>query len=77
MGSRLDPDRPRPVPDMASDAERRRQLTIRRIDAALARIEAGEYGYCAICGEQIAAGRLDREPTTSVCADCARPGGPT
>jgi DnaK suppressor protein len=55
----------------ADAAERERQSTLRRIDAALARIEAGEYGWCAACGEQITATRLDREPTTAYCVACA------
>ena len=76
MGSEFDPGSSRIASEVAAE-ERRRRSKLRRIDAALARLEAGEYGYCLICGEQIAAGRLDREPTTSVCADCARPGGPT
>ncbi|WP_374446399.1 TraR/DksA family transcriptional regulator [Stella sp.] len=52
-------------------AARRRRSMLRRIDAALARIETGEYGWCAICGEQIAATRLDHEPTTAYCIACA------
>ena len=52
-------------------AAARRRSMLRRIDAALARIEAGEYGWCAVCGEQIATTRLDREPTTAYCVACA------
>ena len=55
---------------VAAAATRRRSM-LRRIDAALARIEAGEYGWCAVCGEQIATTRLDREPTTAYCVACA------
>ena len=32
---------------MAQETERRRHNDLRRISAALARIEEGEYGYCA------------------------------
>ncbi|BBK33487.1 hypothetical protein STHU_41210 [Allostella humosa] len=49
---------------------------IRRIDAALARIEAGQYGYCTRCGGQIAASQLDHEPTTAFCVACAGGTGP-
>ncbi|MCX7889732.1 MAG: TraR/DksA family transcriptional regulator [Rhodobacteraceae bacterium] len=41
---------------------------IRMIDAALARIEAGEYGYCVICGDAIDEARLDVLPATPFCA---------
>lgn len=44
---------------------------IRMIDAALARVEAGEYGFCVKCGNEIAAHRLDVLPATPFCADCA------
>lgn len=45
---------------------------IARIDAALARIAAGEYGFCVKCGAAIAAARLDVVPETPFCAACAR-----
>ena len=47
------------------------QAEIRRIDAALARIEAGEYGECVQCGKQIAEKRLQLLPDTPFCANCA------
>jgi RNA polymerase-binding transcription factor DksA len=43
-----------------------------RIRAALARIEAGEYGYCVKCGKEISTERLDVLPATPFCRDCAR-----
>ncbi|WP_123691515.1 TraR/DksA family transcriptional regulator [Allostella humosa] len=76
MGSRFEPDRSRQVADAAFLAEQRRQSMIRRIDAALARIEAGQYGYCTRCGGQIAASQLDHEPTTAFCVACAGGTGP-
>jgi DnaK suppressor protein len=45
---------------------------IRMIEAALARIEAGEYGACVRCGEPIAEERLDILPHTPLCRNCAR-----
>lgn len=42
------------------------------IDAALARIEAGTYGTCTNCGNQISAARLEAHPSASLCIDCAR-----
>lgn len=57
---------------MAKAEEERRQLAIRRIDAALARIDRGEYGECIECGEWIAAKRLEWDPTVLKCIDCAQ-----
>jgi len=45
---------------------------LRRIDAALTRLEVGDYGYCTVCGERIEVGRLDADPATPVCIACAR-----
>lgn len=59
------------VQAMAVEAERRRQTEIRRIDAALARMEAGEYGCCVRCGEDIAERRLVLDPATPTCITCA------
>ena len=44
---------------------------IRRIEAALARIEAGSYGLWVRCGAAIAADRLDVLPDTPFCRTCA------
>lgn len=44
---------------------------LRRIDAALARAEAGDYGICQKCGDEISEARLDAVPDTPFCADCA------
>jgi DnaK suppressor protein len=58
--------------EMARAAERRRGLELRKIDAALARIDAGDYGWCVRCGEEIAAERLRLDPAVPVCIDCAQ-----
>ena len=42
------------------------------IDAALLRIDAGTYGTCTSCGEEIPAARLEAYPWASLCIDCAR-----
>jgi RNA polymerase-binding transcription factor DksA len=44
---------------------------LRRIDAALARIEDGTYGDCLKCGEPISAARLDLLPDAPLCKKCA------
>ena len=41
------------------------------IRAALVRIDKGTYGVCAICGDDIAAARLDALPTATRCIKCA------
>lgn len=48
------------------------QQEIRMIEAALHRIDAGEYGACVRCGAEIAPERLDVLPFTPLCRDCAQ-----
>lgn len=56
---------------MALAGERARARDLQRIDAALRRIEDGEYGYCSECGEAIAEKRLAVDPMASACIACA------
>ena len=56
---------------MAQAQERRRRLNLQKIEAALKRLEAGDYGYCVACGEEIAAKRLAVDGTVARCIDCA------
>jgi DnaK suppressor protein len=51
--------------------EERQQDRLGNIDAALARIEAGTYGECQNCGRPIGEERLEANPTTTFCGDCA------
>ena len=44
---------------------------LREVDAALARLDAGSYGACERCGQQIAPGRLAARPTARRCVGCA------
>lgn len=48
------------------------KATIAEIDAALDRLDAGEYGVCTDCGRPISAERLDVLPATPTCVECAR-----
>ena len=57
---------------MAQAAQRRREQELARIELALKRIEDGSYGYCANCDEPIPAKRLEFDPTTPLCIDCAQ-----
>lgn len=56
---------------MAKATEARRQQELARIDAALKRIGEGEYGACVTCGEDIPRPRLDLDPATPTCTQCA------
>jgi len=56
---------------MANAQEARRAGELRKIGAALKRIEEGEYGWCAECGEAIAPKRLDIDLTAALCAPCS------
>jgi len=42
---------------------------IEEINAALARIEHGTYGYCEISGAPIGWNRLNAQPTATLCID--------
>jgi len=56
---------------MAQETERRRQVELKRIDAALERLETGDYGICVHCGDDIAARRLAFDPAVPLCIRCA------
>ena len=71
-------DSTRNIPDVADRAseetaralelrtrDRQRKL-VSKIDAALRRIEDGEYGYCSITGEPISLRRLDARPIATM-----------
>jgi RNA polymerase-binding protein DksA len=49
--------------------DRERKL-IRKIDEALTRLKAGEYGFCESCGVEIGIRRLEARPTATLCIDC-------
>ena len=71
-------DNTRNIPDIADRAseetdralelrtrDRQRKL-VSKIDAALRRIDEGEYGYCEITGEPISLKRLDARPIATM-----------
>jgi DnaK suppressor protein len=71
-------DATRNIPDIADRAseetdralelrtrDRQRKL-VAKIDAALRRIDEGEYGYCEITGEPISLKRLDARPIATM-----------
>ena len=55
---------------MAQETARRRQVQLQKIDNALRRMEAGDYGYCFKCRDEIDAARLDFDPTCTRCIGC-------
>lgn len=65
-------DRASQESDMALELrnrDRERKL-IKKIDETIARIEAGDYGYCDSCGIEIGLKRLEARPTATLCIDC-------
>ena len=52
---------------MAAETQRRRQRDVHLLDAALKRLDEGEYGYCVNCGEAIGTERLVLDPATPFC----------
>jgi DnaK suppressor protein len=56
---------------MALESERRSKQKLLAIDAALQRIEAGNFGLCSDCDEEINPKRLEGDPTHTLCIDCA------
>jgi DnaK suppressor protein len=49
--------------------DRERKL-IFKIQEALDRLEAGAYGICEECGEEIGIARLKARPVTTLCIQC-------
>jgi RNA polymerase-binding transcription factor DksA len=48
------------------------QGQLREVEDALARLDAGTYGTCSVCGKAIPVERLEAVPWTSLCIDDAR-----
>ncbi|CAG36213.1 RNA polymerase-binding protein DksA [Desulfotalea psychrophila] len=49
--------------------DRERKL-LGKVDAAIVRLEEGEFGICEACGEDITLKRLEARPVTTLCIDC-------
>lgn len=49
--------------------DRERKL-IKKIDESIERIDAGDYGFCEVCGVEIGVERLEARPTAELCIDC-------
>ena len=48
----------------------RERAILPKIEKALQKIEAGEYGICEDCGGEIGASRLEVRPFASLCIKC-------
>lgn len=62
------------VQEMAKASEGRRQTRLRQIQAALERLDGGDFGECRTCGEAIGAKRLGLDPAVPTCIACAKGG---
>lgn len=47
-----------------------RRVMVRRIEAALRRMQEGTFGICIACGDDINPRRLEALPWTQYCLDC-------
>lgn len=56
---------------MAKESKRRRDIQLQRIEASFKRLENGVYGICVKCEDEIDSGRLEFDPTTFLCIECA------
>ena len=56
---------------MSVETGRRRRQMLVDIEAALARIEEGDFGECFECGIAINPKRLQADPTATLCINCA------
>lgn len=56
---------------MAQAHQSRRDLEVRRLQAALNRIDEGEFGFCEECGDPIPTGRLELDLAATRCVSCA------
>ena len=56
---------------MTQETKLRHEEGLRKISAALSRMESGDYGYCLKCDELISTARLEVDPAASLCITCA------
>ncbi len=48
----------------------REKTLLKKIEEALKRIDAGEFGICEECGDDIGTKRLEARPVTTLCIQC-------
>ena len=57
---------------MSQESVRRREMMLRRIAAAIERIDNGNFGLCQSCEDPIHRKRLEFDATTLLCVQCAQ-----
>ena len=55
---------------MVAENRQAAQQRRRQVEAALSRVEEGEYGECLGCGEEIDPRRLEAHPDAALCVEC-------
>ena len=78
VGDSTDSDINHPADSGTEMFERTKDLALRanvgamlgQIDEALAKLDAGTYGTCDRCGQQIAPARLEALPYATLCVTC-------
>lgn len=48
----------------------REKTYLKKLDLALQKIDAGDFGVCEQCGEEIQLKRLEARPVTTLCIRC-------
>ncbi len=56
---------------MSQALNQRREIELQKVSSALQRVESGTYGYCVKCSEEISPKRLEQNPSTPLCFECA------
>ena len=56
--------------EMPQAARARMHTELRRVDAAIGRLESGRYGVCCRCQERVDLNRLQSDPATPFCLPC-------
>lgn len=56
---------------MGNAVQSRRKVEAQRLEAALVRLDDGEYGYCEDCGDALPRGRLSLDLAATRCVSCA------
>ncbi len=46
-------------------------VSMERVERALDKLADGTYGTCDVCGQEIPEARLEIQPESTVCVDCA------
>ena len=59
------------VSDVRDDLDNQGATELEQVNQALARLDAGEYGFCTVCGEPIGEARLNALPYATLCIEDA------